>query len=112
MEQRGFERQMNIWLEISECADIVPKIVLDHNKVREISVLSEALAAAQKVNSAKQTSGTWDYSSRISQEESDRIRNAIEFAKASEDKRSMIFSTDVSYSHRCYSLRLFFEKSQ
>ena len=102
---------MNIWLEISACAEDGPAILLDHRVVQEILALSDVLSAAENANS-KQTSGLWDYSSRIRKEESDRIRNAIEFAKTSEDARSMIFSADVSYRDTCYSLRLFFEKSQ
>ena len=103
---------MNIWLEISSCADFGPTILLDHHVVQEISALSEVLTAAQKASSNKQFSGMWDYSSKIRLEESDRIRKAISFAKISEDGRSMIYSANVSYYDTCYSLRLFFEKSQ
>lgn len=103
---------MSIWLEISVCAENGPAILLDHRLVQEIPALSDVLTAAENANTNKQTSGLWDYSSRIRKEESDRIRNAIEFAKTSEDARSMIFSADVSYRDTCYSLRLFFEKSQ
>ena len=112
MKESASEPRMNIWLEISACANTGSRVNLDLSVVREISALSEALSAVQNLDSNRQTVVEWDYSSRIRQEESDKIRNAIEFAKVSEDTRSEIFSADVSYCDTCYSLRLFFEKSQ
>ena len=103
---------MNVWLEITDCPGVVPEILLEQSTVREISVLSYALAAAQGVTSGKPALGSWDYSSRIRQEDSDAIMKAIKFAKFSEDGRSVIFLANVSYCGTCYSLRLFFEKSQ
>lgn len=105
------EQSMNIWLEISACANTGTILTLDPSIVREMPALSDAFSAVQMVGSDKRALG-WDYSSRISPEESDKIKTAIQFAKASEDSRSMIFSADVSYCNACYSLRLFFEKSQ
>lgn len=112
MKQSAAETRMNIWLEISECANAGSGVNIDPDTVREISALSEALTAVQKVGSNKHSFGKWDYSSKIRLDESDKIRSAVEFAKVSEDTRSMIFSADVSYGDTCYSLRLFFEKSQ
>jgi hypothetical protein len=102
---------MNIWLEIGACAKTGTTVTLDPSVVRELPALSDAFSAVQMVGSNKRALG-WDYSSRISPEESDKIKTAIRFAKVSEDSRSMIFSADVSYCDTCYSLRLFFEKSQ
>lgn len=103
---------MNIWLEISACAKAGSTVTLDPVIVREVPALSEAFSAVQMVGSDKRALGEWDFSSRIGEEESDKIKTAIGFTKVSEDTRSMIFYADVSYCDTCYSLRLFFEKSQ
>jgi hypothetical protein len=102
---------MDIWLEISACVEHLPRIILEQRTLGAIPSLSEVISAAQKASSKKQ-SEKWDYSLKISQEESDKIKATVNFGKRLEDERSIIFYEDISFSDSCYTLRLFIEKSQ
>ena len=102
---------MVIWLEISACVDPLPRITLEQRTLGDIPPLSDVISAAQKASSRKQ-SGKWDYSLKISQEESDKIKSTVNFGKRLEDERSIILYEDISFGDSCYTLRLFIEKSQ
>lgn len=103
---------MSIWLEICACRGTSAGLLLDHHLVQRIPVLSLVLAAGQQASQDKRHPGLWDYSQKITQNESEEIKKGIVFTNAVEDTRSTVFSVDISYFGSCYTLRLFYEKSQ
>jgi hypothetical protein len=102
---------VGIWLEICACVDGHARISLEQQVLEAIPSLSEAISAARNAGSNKQ-SGKWEYSRRISQEESDKIRETVDFGRSFEDERSIIYHDDFSVGESCYTLRLFIEKTE
>ena len=103
--------QMSIWLEIGPCRDSVSPLQLQASIVQKVSVLTRLMSAAQQAKSGKQ-SLLWDYSLKVSEDEAQQVKDAIDFGGLTEDSRSAVLSAAVDYGGECYAIRLFFEKSQ
>lgn len=103
---------MDAWLEVSACNDASGAVTLEPAIVRQVPALSESLAAAHDASSGTKRHGMWDYARRLGVQELEQIKAVVNFVDRSEDSRSIALSARVLYCDTCYSLRLFFEKSQ
>lgn len=98
------------WLEISLCIDLAPAKVIEESLVRKLPVLYEVLVAGQGASAGKDRVGVWEYCRKLSEQESQDVKESIVFESTVEDARSVVQSVNLSYNNTCYTIRLFVEK--